>query len=134
MNFPKHERGPYRGRYLDPSGQLMGNFQQLMDVGCIQAENRELEQLYCALMIVTKKNPCAGCPVWNNKGPECKAFQLYHTACTQTVAVHQQVKSTTTPNNVPADHPLAGLSIKKITEKLGVSIGEVRRRKASGTL
>lgn len=135
MNFPKHERGPYRGRYLDPQGQLTGSFTQLMEAECIQAENRELEQLFQALMIATKRNPCDGCPVWGNKGPECKAFQQYHTAYVQTVAAHQQaVKDATIPNNVSFEHPLAGLSIKKIAEKLGVSISEVRRRKASGTL
>jgi len=135
MNFPRHERGPYRGRYLDPQGQLTGSFTQLMEAGCIQAENRELEPLFYALMLATMKNPCDGCPVWGNKGPECQAFQQYHTAYTQAIETQQQViKEATTPSNVPAEHPLAGLSVKQIAAKLNVSISEVRRRKAAGTL
>ena len=131
MNFPKHEQGPYRGRYLDPRGQLVGSFTQLMEAGCIQAENLELELVFYALMVATVRNPCDGCPVWGNKGPECKAFQQYHTAYVET---QQVIKDATTPSNVPLDHPLAGLSVKQIAAKLIVSIGEVRRRKAAGTL
>jgi len=134
MNFPKHERGPYRGRYVDPEGQLLGTFQQLMDAGCVQAEMPALLPLFFGLMALTNQNPCAGCPIWDNKGPECKAFQEYHSASARVIATQQVIKDATTPNNVPAEHPLAGLSVKKIAEKLGISIGEVRRRKAAGTL
>lgn len=27
VQFLKHERGPYRGRYVDPMGQLVGTFE-----------------------------------------------------------------------------------------------------------
>ena len=135
MNFPRHESGPYRGRYLDPEGHLTGSFQQLMEAGCLQAENRELEPLFYGLMIATSRNPCDGCPIWNDKGPVCKAFQLYHTAYTHAVAVAEHaVEVATTPTNVPPGNPLFGLSVKQIAAKLEISIGEVRRRKAAGTL
>jgi DNA-binding NarL/FixJ family response regulator len=63
------------------------------------------------------------------------AFQQYHSAYHRAKEKQQQViKDAMTPNNVPVDHSLAGLSVKKIAEKLGISIGEVRRRKANGTL
>jgi len=135
VQFPKHESGPYRGRYIDPQGQLIGTFQQLMDAGCFQAENREMEPLFYGLMVATKKNPCDGCPVWGNKGPGCAAFQQYHSAYHRAEEKQQQViKDATTPSNVPPGHEFFGLSVKQIAEKLGVSIGEVRRRKAGGGL
>jgi hypothetical protein len=135
VQFSKHERGPYRGRYLDPEGQLHGTFEQLMLAGCIQAEMPELRAIFRLLMVEVSGNPCAGCPVWNNKGPACVAFQQYHSAYHQAVETQEQtIKDATTPHNVPAEHPLAGLSVKKIAEKLGVSISEIRRRKAAGTL
>lgn len=135
MNFPRNERGPYRGQYVDPEGQLLGTFEQLMVAGCIQAENRELMTMFHLLMAATGRNPCAGCPIWTHKGPECGAFREYHSAYAQSVKKREQViKVATTPSNVPLDHPLAGLSVKKIAERLQISIGEVRRRKAAGTL
>jgi len=135
IQFPRNERGPYRGQYVDPEGQLLGTFEQLMVAGCIQAENYELTTMFHLLMAATNRNPCAGCPVWTRKGPECGAFREYHSAYSQGVKKQEQViKAATTPSNVPLDHPLAGLSVKQIATKLNVSIGEVRRRKASGTL
>jgi hypothetical protein len=135
MNFPRHERGPYRGQYCDPVGHLTGSFAQLNLAGCIQTETLDLAMIFRLLMLETNNNPCAGCPVWTQRGPECGAFREYHTAYAQGVKKQEQViKDATTPSNVPAEHPLAGLSVKKIAEKLGISIGEVRRRKASGTL
>lgn len=135
VQFPKHERGPYRGRYIDPVGQLEGTFEQLMEAGCIQAENREMEPLFYALMVATAKNPCDGCPVWSHKGPACVAFQQYHSAYYRAEEKQRQtIQDATTPNNVPSGHQFFGMSVKQIAAKLGVSIGEVRRRKASGTL
>ena len=136
--FPKHERGLDRGRYLDPQGVLSGSFEQLMEAGCIQAENREMVPLFYALMMATAANPCEGCPVWGNKGPGCVAFRQYHSAYQRAEEKQQQVarevKEATMPSNVPSGHPLFGLSVKQIALQLGVSIGEVRRRKANGTL
>lgn len=135
VRFPKHERGPCRGHYLSPQGQLVGTFQQLMDAGCIQAEVPKLKPYFYAIMIITAGNPCDGCPVWVINGSGCTAFRQYHTAHRRAEEKQKRtVEDATTPHNVPVDHPLAGLSVKKIAEKLGVSIGEVRRRKASGTL
>lgn len=108
-----------------PQGQLIGTFGQLMVAGCIQAVYRGLERMFYGLMALTGRNPCNGCPIWDNKGPGCRAFQLYHTA---------YVPAAVTPSNVPAEHPLAGLSVKQLAAQLGVSISEVRRRKANGTL
>ncbi len=135
IQFPKHERGPHRGRYIDPKGQLSGTFEQLLKAGCIQAGDWYLEQLFYLLMAMTGRNPCGGCPVWLDKGPKCPAFQQYHTAYHLAEEKQQQViKDATTPNNVPSGHEFFGLSVKQIAEKLGVSISEVRRRKVSGTL
>lgn len=133
--FPRHERGPFRGQYVAPKGCLAGSFNQLMDAGCIQAETPKLTVMFHLLMAATAHNLCADCHVWTHKGPECGAFREYHTAFTRTTNRQQQViKDATTPSNVPAEHPLAGLSVKQIATKLGISIGEVRRRKAAGTL
>jgi hypothetical protein len=135
VQFPKHERGSDRGRYIDPMGQLEGTFEQLMEAGCIQAENREMEPLFYALMAATNMNPCDGCPVWGSKGPACVAFQQFHSAYYRAEEKQRQtIQDATVPNNVPPGHEFFGLSVKKIAEKLGVSIGEVRRRKANGTL
>ena len=134
MNFPKHETGRYRGQYVDPKGQLKASFAQLMEADCLQAGAAPAFEY---LMAATVNNPCAGCPVWCEKGPECKAFQLYHTAYPRVEQVEQvkQVKQVVVAKqNVPPEHPLTGLSIKQIAAKLNISISEVRRRKISGTL
>jgi len=130
MNFPKHETGRYRGQYVDPKGQLKASFAQLMEADCLQAGAAPAFEY---LMAATVNNPCAGCPVWCEKGPECKAFQLYHTAYSRPVKPEEQVVVKTS-SNVPPEHPLTGLSIKQIAAKLNISISEVRRRKISGTL
>lgn len=135
IRFPKHERGPYRGRYIDPEGQLVGCFEELMRAGCIQAELPHMVPRFHVLMVATGKNPCNGCPVWSEKGPACKAFQKYHTAYSDAIEKHKRdFKDATTPENVGSNHPLAGLSVRRIAENLGVSLSEVRRRKANGTL
>lgn len=128
--FPKHDRGPERGSYIDPKGHLEGDFNQLMEAGCIQAPVPETEPLFHLLMRATACNPCAGCPLWASRGPLCEAFVKYHSAYTPTTAFAVVVKK----GNVPVGHPLEGLSVKQIAAQLGVSISEVRRRKASGTL
>lgn len=94
-----------------------------------------MEPLFSALMAATLKNPCVGCPIWDNNGPACIAFQQYHSAYDRAEEKQQQViKEVMVPNNVPTGHQFFGLSVKQIAAKLGVSIGEVRRRKANGTL
>lgn len=135
IRFPKHERGLHRGCYCSPQGELLGTFQQLMDAGCIQAEASRLMLYFHAIMIATAENPCGDCPVWETNGSGCTAFRQYHSAYRRAEERQKQtVEDATTPHNVPVDHSLAGLSVRKIAKKLGVSIGEVRRRKASGTL
>jgi len=97
-----------------------------MACGCIQAENEALRPMFYSLMTLTQNNPCAGCPVWTDNGPNCKAFQKHHTA-------FQAARQATTPHNVPSG-PFMGMSIRQIAQQLGVSISEVRRRKVAGTL
>jgi hypothetical protein len=123
-------------------GYLRGSFRELMGAGCIQAEIPLQEPLFNMLMEATDNNPCVVCPVWTRQGPKCKAFQAYHTSYQYAIykhAISELEKNTrkakaTTPSNVPNDHLLAGLSVKQIAAKLGISIGEVRRRKTAGTL
>ena len=134
IDFPKHERGPLRDQFQDPVGQLTGSFRELMDHGCIQAADVRLYPIFEGLMILTNNNPCAGCPVWSNHGPECQAFQRYNTAFQARLKQQAEaLEQATTPHNIPSG-PLAGLSVRQIAQQLGVSISEVRRRKAAGTL
>jgi hypothetical protein len=135
IRFPQGERGRDKGRYLKPVGELQGNFEQLMEAGCIQAETPALEPMFLMLMPMTNNNPCDGCPVWERKGPECAAFQQYHTAYTNAVHdQHQALEAATKPSNFPPGHRFFGRTMKEVATELGVSLGEVRRRKAAGTL
>jgi hypothetical protein len=133
--FPIEHRGPYRGQYAAPQGRLVGDFDQLQALGCIQCEMESLRQIFARLMVATAGNPCDSCPVWTRKGPACEAFQQCHTAYRDAERESQRaLAAATTPANVPKTHPLAGLSVKQIAAKLNISLGEVRRRKAAGTL
>jgi hypothetical protein len=135
VQFSKHERGVQRGQFIDPVGRLNGTFEQLGEAGCIQAESPELMPLFTQLMLATALNPCAGCPIWSENGPECVAFQRYHSAYRRAEETRQKaVRDATTPSNVPSGHRFSGLTVRQIAGELGVSLSEVRRRKASGTL
>ena len=136
--WPKVKRGPFQGDYEPPDGVLGGTFKELMAAGCIQAETVDMLPMFRALMIGTHKNPCNGCPAWAAQGPKCRAFRVYHSVWREHEAAAAkrtaEALSATEPHNVPVGHPLAGLSIKSIAKRLGVSIAEVRRRKAAGAL
>ena len=73
--------------------------------------------------------------MWERKGPECAAFQQYHTAYTNAViGQHQALEAATKPSNFPPGHRFFGLSMKEVAKQLDISLGEARRRKAAGTL
>jgi hypothetical protein len=118
-----------------PVGTLNGSFEQLHKAACLQAELREQELFFYALMSATGNNVCDGCPVWEERGSACRAFQAYHSGYVDPELERaSRIDHATTPNNVPFNHRFAGLSVKQIATQLGISIGEVRRRKAAGTL
>lgn len=126
LQFPKHERGPYRGQYMAPVGTLSRDFDGLQLSGCIQAETEALLPLFIGLWTATRGNPCDGCPVWRDKGPACKAFQLHHTA-------YRDAEFRRTARIAQATQP-DGESVAQIAKRLGISKSEVRRRKVAGTL
>ena len=132
--FPR-ERKYRQERYLPPKGRLSNDFEGLMGAGCIQAENEGLRVIFGLLMVETNMNPCNGCPVWDRQGPQCKAFQQYHSAYRAWKTAHdEQIRAVTTPQNAPAGHPLEGKTMKQIAEALSISLSEARRRKQAGTL
>jgi len=91
-SFPKYAgKGRFQGFY-PPIGCLEAVPDEAMKAGCIQAENENMLQLYTALMAATGLNPCNGCPVWQEHGPECYCFQMYHTAFWQLIQKSKQAK------------------------------------------
>lgn len=81
---------------------------------------------------VTEGNPCGTCEqVYTAEG--CVPFMQYHTDTKAKLRVLQK-REPTVPHNVLPGHPYAGMTIREIAAKLGVSIAEVRRRKFAGTL
>lgn len=132
--FPK-ERKYHQERYLPPKGKLANEFESLMDAGCIQAENEGLRVIFGLLMVETNMNPCNGCPVWEQRGPQCKAFQLHHSAYRAWKTAHdEQIHTAVSPQNAPAGHRFEGKNMKQIAEALSISLSEARRRKQAGTL
>ena len=133
--FPRGVRGWEKGRYLPPVGILSHNFDLLKADGCIQAETDSLRELFHMLMSATGHNPCNGCPVWDRKGPDCKAFQKHHSSYLAWKQTHdKEIEQNRTPQNAPEGHRFAGMNMKQIAAALGISLGEARRRKMEGTL
>lgn len=133
-------------------GTLDASFEELHAAGCIQTgsdryDNAETALVSCgnvfyALMSLTARNPCNGCPVAyrripNKSGPlsiACSAFQKHHTA-PQSVrtASQSQIEQATQAGNKNGDQ-WANVPIRKIAEQLGITLSEARRRKAAGEL
>lgn len=123
-----------------PRGTLTGTFEELHSQGCIQtgtdvySDIKEAAthflRLFSALKIATNGNLCDGCPAFNYGN--CKAFKKYHSSEIQKTldGICSAVNATTPPGT--AKYP--GMSVRQIAEKLGISIGEVRRRKQAGLL
>ena len=133
--FPQGVRGSERGRYLPPVGILGHDFNLLKEAGCIQAENDSMREMFHMLMGATEHNPCNGCPVWDRKGPDCKAFQKHHSAYISWKHSHDaEIAEKITPCNAPDGHRFASMNMKQIAKELGISLGEARRRKQAGTL
>ena len=132
--FPQTGRRNDR-RYLPPVGRLAYDFPKLQADKCIQAETDSLRELFGMLMGMTGCNPCNGCPVWERKGPDCKAFQNNHSAYLAWKSEHDaEIKAQVAPHNAPDGHKFAGKNMKQIAAELGISLGEARRRKIEGTL
>jgi hypothetical protein len=107
--FPQSKERFRDGRYLPPVGTLSADFDQLKSGGCIQAETDSLRQMFYALMGLTGRNPCAGCPVWERKGPKCVAFQNYHSAYISWKKAHdEEVRLNGTPKNAQTITNLLG--------------------------
>lgn len=106
------------------------DFDTLMAEGCIQCENEGLRELWPLLVIETQRDPCTtGCPAF--KGGACLAYQKY-----SRMAIRERgnkavtLKAATTPNNGSGEW--AGLSMKQIAAKEGISLNEARKRKREG--
>lgn len=124
------------GVYLPPVGILEPHFDELQAAGCIQCESEGLRQMFNGLWAVTGRNPCNGCPIWETRGPTCEAFRRHHSAWKEAqLRSASDLRDATQPEDKNSSNPeLFGLSVRAIAQKLGVSISEVRRRKAAGTL
>jgi hypothetical protein len=111
--------------------RLSGTFAQLHAAGCIQTgadvewcvavAAEKFAPLLNGLRILTDGRPCDGCPVF--RGGECNAYQQYRES-----AVVMPKAATSYSNKYP------GKSVRQIATELGVSIGEVRRRKLDGSI
>ena len=97
-----------------------------MTDGCIQCESEGLRELWPLLVIGTLGDPCTtGCPAF--KGGACLAYRKY----SRTVFRGRANKAAaTTPNNGSGEW--AGLSMKQIAAKEGISLNEARKRKREG--
>lgn len=129
-------RGRRQERRGPPVGYLKAEFADLQSAGCIQCETNELEPMFTALMLATRCNPCGGCPKWQQRGDECKAFRLYHSAWrNKQQARDRRIAEATQPRAKNSDNAkFYNLSVAQIAERLGISKSEVRRRKVAGTL
>lgn len=106
-----------------PAGRLESTKAALAAAGCLQAGPH-----YFHVFQATHGNPCATCAGFD--AGNCPAFARYHTGAVRWL----QRQQPTVPHNVRPGHPLDGLSVRKLAERLGVSVAEVRRRKREGRL
>lgn len=115
-----------------PTGRLTGSFVELHRAGCIQT-GADVESdvllsagrfslLFNALQHETGGNICNGCEAYS--GGKCAAFRQYHSSQIKSRTVH--------PDS--ANQPERGPTVRQLATSLGVSISEVRRRKAAGSL
>ena len=125
IEFPKDRRGIY----LPPQGFLNARYDKAQEAGCLQAEVGEV--MYGGLMLATRLNPCAGCPVWDSSGPRCQCFQKYHS---EAGLEHDRKLVAAIVPCVKNGAKYEGMSIAEIAAELGVSKSEVKRRKVAGTL
>jgi len=142
---PKRQHG--RREKFAPKGQLVAYFDQLYELGCIQAGSdmetldeaqQKLMVMYNGLYMATGGNPCDGCAkLWNTSSiheamQECKAFAQKHTMAREhRVGRENNQKSATRPEGTD-QYP--GMSVAEIAQKLGISKSEVRRRKQAGVI
>lgn len=119
---------------------LLGSFDELHAAGCIQTgadipltlvdAKIKMEPMYHALQVATGNVICDGCPAYNYG--LCKAFRQYYSSQTIRREVGIEVERQATEAPGTAKYP--GMSIKAIAAELGISMGEVRRRKMEGTI
>ena len=81
-----------RGRFEDVEGRLNASFEDALHSDCIQAETTEDRLRFYGLLSATSGKLCNGCPVWIGRGPECKAFQKFHTAFASRVNAIEKTK------------------------------------------
>jgi hypothetical protein len=113
---------------------LKPDFAGLKAAGCIQAESDLHEPLFQGLWAATRGNICDGCPKWESQGPQCKAYQQFHTeAIHRNRAQQARVAQAVSPGGKNGEK-WAGHSVAMIAAELGISKSEVRRRKTAGTL
>jgi len=100
--------------------------------GCIQCESKgpKANDIWLALIVATNRDPCTtGCPAF--KGGACAMYREHSTVLAHAKATKAaEFKAATTPSNGSGEW--AGLSMKKIAAKEGISLGEARRRKQRG--
>lgn len=114
---------------MKPVGQLLGTFEELHAVGCIQTGadvgdlgqvRAKFEPLFHALQLMTGHNVCDGCPAFNNGA--CRAFLKFHTSRAAALSKPMRIQQKLTK------------SIRQWARELGVSINEVQRRRDRGEL
>jgi len=107
--FPKHEGRDRHQGFKRPHGKLEVTFDEAMVAGCIQAEDENLRERFIPIMGLTGMNPCDGCPIWQDHGPECECFQKHHSAFR---AIVQHVEGAKIMRRVRSRCPTCGLRIR----------------------
>ena len=126
-----------------PEGRILGTFEMLHRAHCIQTgwdQHEELNdaehhfgEMFRALMLETEGNICKGCPVLNDGA--CKAYQTFHSqAISDRKAEQMRREERLNATKPPGTDKYPGMSIRQIANELGISKGEVRRRKQAGIL
>lgn len=114
-----------------PVGSLLGNFDEMHEAGCLQAEVEGNRAAFIWLKTQLKGNICDGCPVWDEKGQDCKAYRQYHMEWRM---LHQDKRRQLEEATKPSNGKYPGMNMKQIAKHLGISLNQTRKMKREGTL
>jgi hypothetical protein len=102
------------------------DFDVLQAAGCIQCAHGSMHELWVHLLAATELDPCTtGCAAFD--GGACPCYRQYRATTPRQVG---SLLDATNPHNGTGEW--AGLSMKQIAAKEGISLGEARKRKREG--